>query len=95
MGKKNIPFAIVYDFDGTLAPGNMQEREFIPQIGMTTDDFWHEVTNDSKINQADNILIYMKKMLDKARAADVPVRKTDFEEYGKTINEWDGPNIFP
>jgi hypothetical protein len=24
-----IPFAVSYDFDGTLAPGNMQERDFI------------------------------------------------------------------
>jgi len=34
--KKMIPLAIVYDFDGTLAPGNMQERDFIPAIGMKT-----------------------------------------------------------
>ena len=35
-----IPMAIIYDFDGTLAPGNMQERQFIPNIGMTAADFW-------------------------------------------------------
>ena len=25
--------AIIYDFDGTLAPGNMQEYDFIPAVG--------------------------------------------------------------
>ena len=34
MSKKYIPMAIVYDFDGTLAPGNMQEHQFLPDIGM-------------------------------------------------------------
>jgi hypothetical protein len=30
MSKKLTPIAIAYDFDGTLAPGNMQEYDFIP-----------------------------------------------------------------
>ncbi len=30
-----------YDFDGTLAPGNMQEHAFIPdELGMSHEDFW-------------------------------------------------------
>ena len=29
-----IPLAIAYDFDGTLAPGNMQEHSFIPELGI-------------------------------------------------------------
>ena len=32
MAKKLIPMAIAYDFDGTLAPGNMQEYDFIPAL---------------------------------------------------------------
>jgi len=83
--KKKIPFAIIYDFDGTLAPGNMQERNFIPKIGMKTRRFWNEVTEISKKHQADNILVYMKLMLDKAQAASVPVRKNDFKDYGKNL----------
>ena len=36
--------AMIYDFDGTLAPGNMQEYDFLKEIGIEDkDDFWREV----------------------------------------------------
>jgi len=34
--------AIAYDFDGTLAPGNMQEYDFIPNLEMDIHEFWKE-----------------------------------------------------
>lgn len=83
--KKYIPIAIMYDFDGTLTPGNIQERNFIPAIRMKTKRFWKEVTDISKNNQADNILVYMKHMLDKAQAASVPVHKSNFIDYGNNL----------
>lgn len=88
--KKHIPLAIVYDFDGTLAPGNMQERDFIPAIGMTKDSFWRQVGEKSKKHQADNILIYMKCMLDEAKKEEVQVRKENFQDYGKSLHFFDG-----
>ncbi len=90
MAQKLIPLAIAYDFDGTLAPGNMQERDFIPAIGMTKKKFWDEVASQSKEYEADNILIYMKLMLEKARAAKVKVRKEDFEKFGSSLSFFDG-----
>ncbi len=88
--KKRIPFAVVYDFDGTLAPGNMQERDFIPAIGMTKKKFWKEVAKESEKDEADNILEYMRLMLNKAQAASVTVRKNDFKAYGKQLSFFDG-----
>lgn len=82
--------AICYDFDGTLAPGNMQEFEFVPDIEMTTDAFWAEVKQLAEKHQGDNILIYMWLMLEKARAARVPVLKNNIEAYGATIPLFDG-----
>lgn len=32
--------ALVYDFDGTLSPRNMQEFGFIQAIGKDIDEFW-------------------------------------------------------
>ena len=88
--RKKVPLAIAYDFDGTLAPGNMQERDFIPALGMTKKLFWKEVTTESKRHKADNILIYMQLMLKKANAASVTVRKKDFKDYGKGLSFFDG-----
>lgn len=90
MPRRLIPLAIAYDFDGTLAPGNMQEHDFIPAIKMTTKRFWEEVKDLSKKHEADNILVYMGLMLKKARIAEVQVRKKDFENFGKTLRLFDG-----
>ncbi len=93
MPKTLIPFAICYDFDGTLAPGNMQEREFIPKIGMTKKSFWNEVRNRCKQHGADNILVYMALMLEKAKAAHVQVRRRDFVNYGKSLKLFKGADL--
>ncbi len=87
---KSPPFALVYDFDGTLAPGNMQERDFIPAVGMTGEAFWNEVTEESTKHEADNTLIYMKLMLEKAEASKVPVKKENFRRYGQGLRFFDG-----
>lgn len=90
MKKKTIPMAIAYDFDGTLAPGNMQEYDFVPALGMTSKEFWHEATELENNHQADRILAYMRLMIQKAGAKGVPIRKDDFARYGKSIELFDG-----
>ena len=40
--KEKITVALIYDFDGTLAPGNMQEYDFIPAVGKSNMEFWNE-----------------------------------------------------
>ncbi len=82
--------AIAYDFDGTLAPGNMQEHQFLPDIAMTPSAFWKEVHEISKLHQADEVLVYMNLMLRKASAHNVPVRREDFKSRGKTIQLFEG-----
>ncbi len=90
MPSKNTQMALVYDFDGTLAPGNLQENSFIPDIGMKASDFWAEVDQLAKAHQADRILMYMHLMLEKARAARKPVHPQDFRNRGATIDFFDG-----
>ena len=77
MVSRSIPLAIIYDFDGTLAPGNMQERQFIPEIGMTAAEFWAEVDEVAEVNLADGILTYMFVMLERAKAAGKKIRRED------------------
>lgn len=90
MAKKHIVMAIAYDFDGTLADGNMQEHQFLPDIGMKPAAFWAEVKRLTKEHQADEVLVYMNLMLRKAAAANVPVRRVDFEARGKAIQLFEG-----
>ena len=90
MSRKHIPLAICYDFDGTLVPGNMQERDFIPKIGMNSKQFWQDVGRLAEENRADNILVYMGLMIERALAAQVPVREADFRKYGQGLEFFNG-----
>ena len=71
MPAKRTPLAVIYDFDGTIAPGNLQENSFIPSVGTDKDSFWREVNDLANERQADPILMYMYLMLDKAQASKV------------------------
>lgn len=68
----------------------MQEREFIPKIGMNKKSFWDVVKRRAKQHEADNILMYMGLMLEKAQAAEVEVRKKNFSDYGKHLQLFNG-----
>lgn len=90
MAKKYIPMAICYDFDETLSPGNMQEYGFMDSLGTTPKKFWVKSNNFAKENSADINLAYMKRMLDEAKAKDVPFNKQAFCDYGKSVKLFDG-----
>ncbi len=90
MAKKYVEIAIAYDFDGTLANGNMQEHQFLPDIGVTSKKFWEEVRRLTKEHQADEVLVYMNLMLRKAAAASAPVRREDFKARGEAIKLFEG-----
>lgn len=74
--------ALIYDFDGTLARGNLQETSFIPEIGMTKTEFWEEVKARTRKHDADEILVYMHLMLEKAREKGLHVTAEDLRLHG-------------
>ena len=83
--------AICYDFDGTLASGNMQEYDFIPQLKMNSNQFWKEVAVRAKKQEADKILAYMCLMLEKATSSnDVKITRKAFVDYGRTVKLYPG-----
>ena len=90
MPPKLTPIAIAYDFDGTLSPGNMQEYNFIPALGLKPAEFWKKAKLIAKEHDADEILAYMQCMLDQARTSKVSIRKKDFSDFGKQINLFPG-----
>ena len=89
MAKKPIA-ALIYDFDGTLSPGNMQEFGFIQAVGKTKEEFW-KMSDGIAIGQdASNVLAYMKLMFDEARKAGIPLRRSKFKEFGQHIELFEG-----
>lgn len=67
-GMREVPIvALVYDFDQTLSPCNMQEYGFIPGIGMSADAFWAECRKNAVEHGMDGVLAYMYTMLKTAR----------------------------
>ena len=82
--------ALIYDFDGTLSPGNMQEFGFIQAVGKTPAEFWTMSDNIAIGQDASNVLAYMKLMFDEARAKGIPLRKEDFMSFGKDIQLFEG-----
>jgi len=90
MMNDNPIVAFIYDFDGTLSPGNMQEFGFIEAIGKSTDSFWAENSKLALNNDADQILTYMYLMLKKANALDLSLKREAFQRYGKKIELFNG-----
>ena len=89
MRKKPI-VALIYDFDGTLSPGNMQEFGFIQAIGKSPKEFWSE-SDDIAIGQdASNILSYMKLMFDEAKSRGIKLTREDFRKFGSQVELFPG-----
>jgi len=89
MRRKPI-IGLIYDFDGTLSPGNMQEFGFIQAIGQTPEEFWDK-SNGLAIGQdASDILAYMKLMVDEAKKNHIKLTRANFRKYGSDIKLYDG-----
>ena len=90
MGSSGKRTAIVYDFDGTLARGNIQEHTFLPELGIEKEEFWAEVGALKQKHDADQILIYMQLMLERARERQIDVTREALVEHGKRTPLFEG-----
>lgn len=91
MAKKKLVIALIYDFDGTLSPQNMQEYDFFDAIGIKNkSQFWAENSKLVHKHEASNILCYMRLMIKKAQSADVSIKRQQFVEFGKSIELYNG-----
>jgi phosphoserine phosphatase len=82
--------ALVYDFDGTLAPGNIQEHALLPDLGVETPDFWMRVKAEKANHDADEVLTYMRLLLEAARAAGKPLTAERLRTLGAQTPLFDG-----
>jgi len=82
--------AIMYDFDKTLCTKDMQEYSFIPQLGVSADEFWGDVEKFKRSENMDPILAYLYMMLRKASDMKVPLTRENFVSFGHDIRFYPG-----
>jgi phosphoserine phosphatase len=81
---------LIYDFDGTLSPGNMQEFGFIQAVGQTPEEFWTKSNNIAIGQDASDILAYMKMMFDEAKRKGIKLTREGFRSFGSGIKLYEG-----
>ncbi|MBR3099674.1 MAG: haloacid dehalogenase-like hydrolase [Clostridia bacterium] len=82
--------ALMYDFDKTLCTKDMQEYTFIPNVGLTPEEFWAEAGELSAGKKMDPVLAYMYLMREKAHAAKIPVKREAFVRLGRDLEFFPG-----
>lgn len=86
-----VRVAVLYDFDGTLAPGNMQEHSLLPQYLKTTpSDFWGRVATEKRIDDADEILVYLHLILQRANELGLSITREVLRRHGSLSPLFDG-----
>ena len=88
--ENNYTVALIYDFDGTLAPGNMQEYDFIPAVGKSNKEFWHEANSLAEEQDGDAVLAYMARMIQEAQSKGLSLRREAFQESGRNVRYYNG-----
>ena len=82
--------AIMYDFDKTLSTTDMQNYTFIPNLGMTPEEFWNKTGEFSAETGCERILSYMYVMLREAKKKGIKVTREYLHECGKNIKFYPG-----
>ena len=79
--------ALIYDFDKTLSPKDMQEFHLINSLGYkNVVDFWNECAKETNKNNIDSILSYMLLMKKSCNS----LSKKDLHNEGKYIKLYKG-----
>jgi phosphoserine phosphatase len=92
MKEKGMPVvAMVYDFDGTLAPGNMQEFGLLKALGYDNPgDFWDLCDNIAKANDAGSIAVVMYALQAEAKRAGIPLTRERLQAFGQEVSFFPG-----
>ena len=88
--KKKPTIAFMYDFDKTLCDQDMQDYDFIPNLGMTSDEFWSGVEQFRKKHYMEGILGYMYYMMYQCKEKGIPFTQEYLRSLGKTIKFYKG-----
>lgn len=82
--------AIMYDFDKTLSPKDMQDYAFTPEIGMEAEEFWRRCNDLMYKNNMDSILAYMYYMVRESKSRGIELTRQRFMRSGKNVKLFPG-----
>ena len=77
--------AILYDFDKTLCTTDMQEYDFIKNLGLTPEEFWGSTGEISNKHEMDKILAYMYMMVKKCKESNIPLTREYLNKCGENV----------
>ena len=87
--------AVVYDFDGTLTPQPMQEYTILPEIGIKNGrKFWKRVNEESMRINGEEIVTYMRLMLEESKSRHYPVTAQKLKKLAKNIDYFPGVKTY-
>ena len=86
--------AILYDFDKTLCTTDMQEYDFINNLGLTPSQFWGEAGEITKQHGVDKILAYMFLMIKKCKEKGIPLTEEYLNKCGENVVLYKGVNTW-
>ena len=87
---KQDTVALVYDFDGTLSPEAMQHYGVLPALGVEPSAFWNRVKEVRRQENAEELLVYMREMIELADNQKVKLDRSSFQKHGSTISYFCG-----
>lgn len=90
MAKQKNMVAILYDFDKTLSPEDVQNYAFFPVLGVAPEEFWKECNEFAVRNNMDKILAMMYMLLKKSNEHDLKITRQAFENQGTKVELFPG-----
>lgn len=92
MAKATI--ALLYDFDKTLCTTDMQEYDFIKNLGLTPQEFWGATGKLTAEHEMDKILSYMYMMLKSCKDKNIPLTEEYLNSCGENVVLYRGVNTW-
>ena len=86
---QNPIVALIYDFDKTLSPRDMEEYSFLPGINVEPDIFWGKCADFAREHDMDGILTYMY-LMKKMASGEMELTKENLIALGRDVEFFPG-----
>ncbi len=85
---------IVYDFDGTLSPNNMQEDTIFPAYGINKDDIWKKADVLVREHGYERTLAYLKLLIHDPVFKEKPLGREQLKKLARNIQYFAGVKTY-